>query len=80
MTVALCARRLGVDGRLAEVDASFPQGSLTAVVGPNGAGKSTLLQALAGLLPATGEVEWGGWPLRRIASPVLQQGPLPQAL
>lgn len=66
MTVALCARRLGVDGRLAEVDASFPQGSLTAVVGPNGAGKSTLLQALAGLLPATGEVEWGGWPLRRI--------------
>lgn len=34
-----------------DVDASFPTGSLSAVVGPNGAGKSTLLKAALGLIP-----------------------------
>ncbi len=32
----------------------------TAVVGPNGAGKSTLLRALAGLIPASGEIDLMG--------------------
>jgi iron complex transport system ATP-binding protein len=41
-------------------------GELVAVVGPNGAGKSTLLQALAGLLPAEGAIQWNGRPLSRI--------------
>ena len=35
----------------------------TAVVGPNGAGKSTLLRALAGLIPASGEVRLMDKPL-----------------
>lgn len=34
-----------------DVDATFPQGALSAIVGPNGAGKSTLLKACLGLLP-----------------------------
>lgn len=38
-------------------------GRWTAIVGPNGAGKSTLLRALAGLLPAQGEVRLLGRPL-----------------
>jgi manganese/zinc/iron transport system ATP- binding protein len=33
------------------VDATFPAGSLTAIVGPNGAGKSTLLKAALGIVP-----------------------------
>ena len=38
------------------IEVSFAQGKWTSIVGPNGAGKSTLLKALAGLLPASGEV------------------------
>lgn len=34
----------------------FGGGRWTAIVGPNGAGKSTLLRALAGLIPASGEI------------------------
>lgn len=53
---ALETRRLTVSyGRapaLWDVDATFPEGSLAAVVGPNGAGKSTLLRAALGLIPA----------------------------
>lgn len=54
------ARGLSVEGRLGPLDVALPAGCLAAVVGPNGAGKSTLLQALAGLLPARGEVRWQG--------------------
>jgi iron complex transport system ATP-binding protein len=39
------------------LDVSFARGCWTSVAGPNGAGKTTLLKALAGLLPAAGEVE-----------------------
>ncbi|CBS91134.1 ABC transporter ATP-binding protein [Azospirillum lipoferum] len=35
-------------------------GTVAALVGPNGAGKTTLLRALAGLLPATGDVRYDG--------------------
>lgn len=34
----------------------LPRGEVTAVLGPNGCGKSTLLKALAGLLPARGQL------------------------
>lgn len=34
----------------------LPSGTLTVLTGPNGAGKSTLLRAMAGLLPARGDV------------------------
>ena len=58
---ALQARGLQVTlgGRdvLQPMDVSFARGCWTSVAGPNGAGKTTLLKALAGLLPATGEVD-----------------------
>ena len=69
---ALRAEGLRVPGRLDGVSFDLPCGCLAAVVGPNGAGKSTLLQALAGLIPAEGEVAWQGEPLRRI--PALDRG------
>jgi len=48
-----------------DVDASFPVGSLSAIVGPNGAGKSTLLKAALGLIPSdAGQVLIEGRPVR----------------
>ncbi len=35
-------------------------GSIITVIGPNGAGKSTLLNALMGVLPSTGLIEYAG--------------------
>ena len=35
------------------VDLSFPEGKMIAIVGPNGAGKSTLIKAVMGLVPIT---------------------------
>jgi iron complex transport system ATP-binding protein len=61
-----------VSGRLEPVSLELGPGELVAVVGPNGAGKSTLIQALAGLLPAHGLVEWNGQSLSRI--PVAERG------
>jgi iron complex transport system ATP-binding protein len=60
----LTARGLGVRlaGRvvLNDVSLALSAGHLVALVGPNGAGKTTLLRALAGLIPAEGEIEIGG--------------------
>jgi iron complex transport system ATP-binding protein len=56
----ISAAGLCVEGRLRDVALELPAGCLAAVLGPNGAGKSTLLQALAGLLPAEGDVRWRG--------------------
>ncbi len=51
------SRRFGHEVALAEVDAVFRPGTLTAVTGPSGSGKSTLLALLAGLdTPDQGEV------------------------
>ena len=36
------------------------KGNVVTVIGPNGAGKSTLLNALMGVLPVSGEIEWRG--------------------
>lgn len=35
-------------------------GSIITVIGPNGAGKSTLLNALMGVLPSTGRIDYAG--------------------
>jgi iron complex transport system ATP-binding protein len=71
MTHALQTRQLHVQlaGRpvLSGIDLQITSGRWTCVVGPNGAGKSTLLNALAGLLPHTGQVLWQGRALERIA-------------
>ncbi len=47
-------------------------GQVVGVIGPNGAGKSSLLRAIAGLVPAEGEVRvgdrsWSGLPVRERA-------------
>jgi len=80
----LTAKGLGVRlaGRvvLNDVSLSLSPGHLVALVGPNGAGKTTLLRALAGLIPAEGEIEIGG---QRLSSLPLRErakrfGYLPQ--
>ena len=38
-------------------------GKVITVIGPNGAGKSTLLNALMGVLPARGRIEYDGRPI-----------------
>jgi len=48
------------------VDATFPEGSMTAIVGPNGAGKSTFLKGALGLTPRlSGEVTIFGQPFEK---------------
>ena len=69
---SLSVRDLTVPGRLHRVSFALRAGTVTAVVGPNGTGKSTLLQAAAGLLRASGQIEWGGIPIERIS--VLDRG------
>ena len=63
-TPALQVRALRVarGGRpvIPALDLTLPAGQWTAIVGPNGAGKTSLLLALAGLVPAAGEVRWLG--------------------
>ncbi len=45
------------------IDRSADQGSVVTWIGPNGAGKSTLLNALMGVLPAKGVIEFKGQPI-----------------
>lgn len=45
---------------LSGVTASVAAGQIVGLVGPNGAGKSTLLNAIAGLVPHSGTITWGG--------------------
>jgi ABC-type branched-subunit amino acid transport system ATPase component len=40
------------------------EGEFVSVVGLNGAGKTTLFNAISGLVPYSGEIAWGGRPLR----------------
>ncbi|MEL6688683.1 MAG: metal ABC transporter ATP-binding protein [Pseudomonadota bacterium] len=48
------------------VDATFPAGSMSAIVGPNGAGKSTLLKAALGVIPrVSGDVYVYGEPVEQ---------------
>lgn len=72
MTEALRASGIRVRrGRrdiLSDVSLEAQHGSLLAIVGPNGAGKSTLLRALAGLVPADGELQVTGRPLASLSA------------
>ena len=54
---------------LNNVSLTMRDGEFTAVLGANGAGKSTLLKVLTGFLrPSSGEVFFGGKPLREISA------------
>lgn len=54
-----------LDRALIVKDASLVlrEGQFTALVGPNGAGKTTLVRAIAGVLPAEGQIQLDGQPL-----------------
>ena len=65
MTIPLLAARdvsvrLGGRTIVNDVSLTLQANEFVALVGPNGAGKSTLIKALAGLLPAIGDVEIEG--------------------
>ncbi|MDB5730431.1 MAG: transporter ATP-binding protein [Variovorax sp.] len=45
------------------IDLRAGEGSVITVIGPNGAGKSTLLNALMGVLPSKGQIEFRGQPI-----------------
>lgn len=53
------------------VDATFPEGTMSAVIGPNGAGKSTMLKAALGIVPRlSGKVEVFGAPFADVRQAV----------
>lgn len=49
------------------IDLQAPKGSVITVIGPNGAGKSTFLNALMGVLPAQGQIEFEGRPVNTLS-------------
>ncbi|WP_129649011.1 urea ABC transporter ATP-binding subunit UrtE [Peristeroidobacter agariperforans] len=51
-----------------DVDMNIAAGSCTCLMGRNGMGKTTLLRCIMGLLPATGELSYGGQNLLRLAA------------
>lgn len=60
--------RLGKTTVVEHAAVTLRAGELVALVGPNGAGKTTFIRALAGLLPADGDIMLGGRPLRTLSA------------
>ena len=58
LTVRDLSVRYGKVEAVYGVSLSVERGSIVSVIGPNGAGKSTLLNALMGVLPSQGSVEF----------------------
>jgi branched-chain amino acid transport system ATP-binding protein len=72
MAELLSASRLCVSygaGHVVEnVDLAVPEKGVVALLGANGAGKSSILKAIAGLIPAEGEMRFAGEDLRPLAA------------
>jgi len=70
MTDLFAARGLGVRYGVARavenVDLTVPENGVVALLGANGAGKSSILKAIAGLIPAEGEMSFAGEDLSRL--------------
>jgi branched-chain amino acid transport system ATP-binding protein len=60
LTVRDLSVRYGKVEAVYGVSLSVQRGTIVSVIGPNGAGKSTLLNALMGVLPSKGSVEFCG--------------------
>jgi branched-chain amino acid transport system ATP-binding protein len=63
----------GATPALHGIDLDVQAGGITALLGANGAGKTTTLQALCGMLPVKGQIEFtgrqiAGWATERIAA------------
>ncbi|KHL70289.1 ABC transporter [Pseudomonas flexibilis] len=73
--------RLAVPGRLQPLRLALAPGEMLGVIGPNGAGKSTLLNALAGVQPYSGTLDYFGFDARRLGPKQRAQriGFLPQS-
>ena len=52
---------------LTGLDFTVEQGRVVTIIGPNGAGKSTLLNALMGVLPSKGVIEFKGQPISALS-------------
>lgn len=59
---------------LREVSLAIDPGEYVAVIGPNGAGKTTLLNALSGLVPYRGTIQFLGAPLPQASHQIVQDG------
>ncbi|GGR93662.1 ABC transporter ATP-binding protein [Deinococcus sedimenti] len=58
--------RYGRVEALTGVSVQVPQGQIVSVIGANGAGKTTLMNSVMGVLPAQGEITYGGESLRSV--------------
>ena len=57
------------------IDLSVPEGAVVVLLGANGAGKSSTLNAIAGLLPSTGQITFGGRPVQGLpAEDIVRRG------
>jgi iron complex transport system ATP-binding protein len=56
--------RYGATLAVDAIDVTASPGQLLAIVGPNGSGKSSLIKAIAGVVPSTGAVRFGGSAVR----------------
>jgi branched-chain amino acid transport system ATP-binding protein len=72
MTDLFSARGLGVRYGVARavenVDLTVPENGVVALLGANGAGKTSILKAIAGLVPAEGQMSFAGEDLSRLTT------------